>query len=146
MKFQVELTYTLADEPAQFKTVAEINNRKVYVWASTRGYLENTDGEWAVFNRASTMIETPTSGYLEYWNRSLNEISPPKDLDDIWNESYKSIVKPKLTIEWHTEINQLRLTWVQSSDTLQTKKLLSAVLDEIKSMDLDPPLFPALNL
>jgi hypothetical protein len=143
MKLQVELTYTLADEPTQFKSTSETHSRKVYVWQDQRGYFENTDAQWFVFNRASTMIETPTSGFLEYWHKSANEISPPKDVDDIWAESYKLIVKPKLSVEWHPEIHQLRLTWTQSSDTLHDKKLLAAVLDEIKSMDLLPPLFPA---
>jgi len=146
MKLQVELTYTLPEEPVQFNSTGTMYNRKVYVWQAQRGYLEHTDGPWLVFNRASEMMDEPTSGYLEFWGKSSDEFNPPKDLDDVWEESYKMIVKPKLSVEWHPEIHQLRLTWTQSADTLQDKKLLTAVLDEIKSMDLVPPLFPSLHL
>jgi len=143
MKLQAELTYTLTDEPAEFKDLPDASTRKVYLWLRNRGYLEKS-GPWAVYNRASEMIDEPVNGFLEFWTCSKEEISPPNIIDDMWCETYKLIVKNKVSVEWHPKIHQLRFIWLQSPETLNEKKLLSTVLDEIMKFNLPPPAFPAL--
>ena len=88
MKFQVELTYTIQDEPAIFKEISELCSRKVYIWATKRAYLES-DSPLSVFTRASMMNEMVGPGYLEMWGESTDETCPPSNIDDEWVESYK---------------------------------------------------------
>lgn len=145
MKFQVELTYTIPEEPSMFKQISTLNSRKVYVWASKRAYLEE-DSPLLIVARASDMKDESGPGYLEMWSESTDETCPPKNIDDIWLESYKTLVKGKLSIEWHPSVTQVRLVWFQTPETLQNKKLLAAVLEQIQDLGLQAPQFPALCL
>lgn len=145
MKFQVELTYTIQDEPAIFKEISELCSRKVYIWATKRAYVES-DSPLSVFTRASMMNEMVGPGYLEMWGESTDETCPPSNIDDEWVESYKTLTKGKVSLEWHPSVTQVRLVWFQTPETLQNKKILAVALEQIQELNLAPPSFPVLCL
>lgn len=150
MKVQVEMSFLLKDDPEIFKTL-EIKSRDVYVWQKYRGYL-STDNPWKTFIRCSETQEQeqeqeqpqePTT-FMEVWE--YGDIhDPPPNVDDIWKEQYKIITHENYTMEWHTTINMLRITWCQSKDTLMQQKLTKQIITLLDSMNLECPNFPTLK-
>ena len=143
MKVQVELSFILDEEPEDFKTVQEIQSRSVYIWLDKRGYLEVND-PWKTFTRKSiTQIESP-HGVMEIWTSDSDLNDPPNDVDDMWIENYKSISKKSHTIEWHQSINILKLTWNQTIETIQQKKVITPIISSLEYFNLDFPDFPSI--
>jgi hypothetical protein len=143
MKVQVEMSFQLKADPELFKTL-EIKSRDVYVWQKYRGYLSN-DEPWKTFIRCSVQekMQDPTT-FMEVWEDG--DISdPPPNVDDIWNEQYKIIEYDNYTMEWHSKINTLRITWYQSKDTLIQQKLTKQIVTLLESMNLECPNFPTLK-
>jgi hypothetical protein len=146
MKVLVEISYTLKEEPEEFKTQTEALTRKVYIWLNRRGYLLQ-DEPWKTFSRLSTMDTQPENSFMEVWSDDKNDISdPPNDTDDMWSETYKLIVKKHCTLEWHPEIKQLKIIWFQSQETLKEHKIIKQVMSEIENLSLGFPSFPTLIL
>lgn len=144
MKVQVEMSFLVKDDPELFKTL-ETKSRDVYVWQKYRGYL-STDNPWKTFIRCSemqTQDEEPTT-FMEVWEHG--DISdPPPNVDDIWNEQYKIIEHENYTMEWHSKINMLRITWCQSKATLMQQKITKQIITLLDSMNLECPNFPTLK-
>jgi hypothetical protein len=146
MKVLVEISYTLNEEPEEFKLQTDICTRKVYIWLNRRGYLLQ-DEPWKTFSRLSIMDSQPENSFMEVWSDDKNDISdPPNDTDDMWTENYKSIEKKNYVLEWHPEYKQLKLIWFQSHETLKDHKIITQVMSEIENLSLGFPNFPALTL
>ena len=146
MKVLVEISYTLNEEPEEFKSQTDILTRKVYIWLNRRGYLLQ-DEPWKTFSRLSMMDSQPENSFMEVWSDDKNDISdPPNDTDDMWTEYYKSIEKKNCTLEWHPQTKQLKITWFQSHETLKDHKIITQVMSEIENLSLGFPNFPVLTL
>jgi hypothetical protein len=146
MKVIGEISYILKDEPEEFKLINNTFSRCVYIWSNRRGYLDS-DKPWQTFSRLSTMDKTPDFGFMEVWTDDKNDISdPPNDTDDMWSESYKHIEKKNYTLEWHKNINQLRITWIQNLATLKDHKIITQVISEIENLGLGFPSFPLIHV
>lgn len=142
MKVQVEMSFLVKDDPELFKTL-ETKSRDVYVWQKYRGYL-STDNPWKTFIRCSEMQDQEPTTFMEVWEHG--DISdPPPNVDDIWNEQYKIIEHENYTMEWHSKINTLRITWCQSKDTLMQQKITKQIITLLDSMNLKCPNFPTLK-
>jgi hypothetical protein len=143
MKVQAEISYKLDEEPAVFKDVTETHNRVVYIWGKKRGYL--TTDLWVKLDRISTMDQEPQNGFMEVWSTDNDISDPPKDLDDNWVETYKTISNNKYTIEWHTHINMLRFIWRQNLESLEQQKIDTQIVKAIGDFGLGFPNQPFLN-
>jgi hypothetical protein len=140
MKINLELNYSLEEEPEQFKTVEQLNTRKIYVWEDRR-VMVSEDGSYIDFMRASEpcLSETSETALLEVW-QSATSVIPPKP-DDIWVETYKCIDYSKAFLEWHPSQKLLKLCWDQQSDSYQAGKVKAIVVELLQSLNLTlPPL------
>jgi hypothetical protein len=137
MKVHIELSYILKDEPKEFKTL-ELNHRSVYIWCDKRGYLNSQD-PWIVFTRKSRNLSNNPNGIMEIWSHNYDTTDPPKQTDDMWTESYKTLIKKNHVIEWHPTISLLRVIWVQSMETLQQNKVLVPIISSLEEFNLDYP-------
>ena len=140
MKINLELYYSLEQEPEQFKTIEKLNIRKIYVWEDRRVSI-GEDGSYIDLIRASepTMNEEAVTGLLEIWQNTVSVIPPQPD--DIWTESYKSIDYTKAFLEWHPSQKLLKLCWDQQSDSYQAGKVKAVVVELLQSLNLTlPPL------
>jgi len=145
MKVLVEISYTLNEEPEEFKPQTDILTRKVYIWLNRRGYLLQ-DAPWKTFSRLSLMDSQPETSFMEVWSDDKNDISdPPNDTDDMWTEYYKSIEKKNHSLEWHPQNKQLKITWYQSHETLKDHKIITQVMSEIENLSLGFPIYPTLT-
>lgn len=145
MKINLELNYSLEDEPVQFKTVEQLNKRKIYVWEDRRVSI-GEDGSYVDLMRASepSYNEEAPDVLLEIWQNTTSVI-PPKP-DDIWTETYKSIDYTKAFLEWHPSQKLLKLCWDQQSDSYQAGKVKAVVVELLQSMNLTlPPLVKLMN-
>lgn len=140
VKIHVEVSYTLATEPSDFVNLDTLNTRTVYLWSDKRALLE-PEKPWQVYRRASQYREEPAAGFVEFWQPTIDE-NPPRDVDDIWSEQYKSLVKEKLTLEWIPSHMSLRVVWDQTEETLLAGKILVAVQQEIQRLELEPLQLP----
>jgi hypothetical protein len=145
MKINLELNYSLEQEPEQFKTIDRLNKRKIYLWEDRRVSV-GEDGSYDDFMRASepnNNDDTPDP-LLEIWQRTTSVIPPHPD--DIWTESYKSIDYTKAFLEWHPSQKLLKLCWDQQSDSYQAGKVKTVVVELLQSMNLElPPLAKLTN-
>ena len=136
MKIRVELSFTLQEEPAQFNKI-DIESRKIYVWEDKISSFSES-GEYKSFRRASEQT-TDQKGFIEVLE-PIDE-SPPPNVDDSWEEQFKSIEGPTVSLEWHPVQNMIRFCWNQQTQSLQEGKVKSAVLEHLQSFSLDlPPL------
>jgi hypothetical protein len=146
MKVHVEISYILENEPTIFTDISTLNSRSVYVWLNKRGYLKH-DTPWQTFRRLSVMNSQPDGALMEVWSDDKNDISdPPNNSDDLWHESYKLIENKQYNMEWHPNVNMLRLVWLQAEDTLKDHKINTSVMALINDLGLVFPAFPTLSL
>lgn len=146
MKVLVEISYTISEEPLEFNQILDTTLRNVYIWQNRRGYLLENE-PWKTFSRLSIMDSQPENGFMEVWSEDKNDISdPPNDTEDMWAENYKLIEKKNYTLEWHQETKQLKITWIQSYETLKAHKIITQVMSEIENLSLGFPKFPTLTL
>jgi hypothetical protein len=146
MKINLELNYSLEEEPEQFKSVEKLNMRKIYVWEDKRVSI-GEDGSYLDFMRASepSKNQEANEGLLELWQNTTSVIPPIPD--DIWTEIYKSIDYNKAFLEWHPSQKLLKLCWDQQSDSYQAGKVKAIVVELLQSMNLElPPLVKLLCL
>lgn len=144
MKTLAEISYTLDIEPSEF-TQAETTTRIVYIWSNRRGYLI-PDVPWKTYSRLSIMDSQPDIGFMEIWSEDKNDISdPPHDADDMWTENYKLIEKKNYSMEWHPQTKQLKIVWLQLSESLKAHKIITQVMTEIENLNLACPNFPKIN-
>jgi hypothetical protein len=93
------------------------------------------------------METTPENGFMEVWSNDITDISdPPNNPDDIWIEQYKIISEKTYTIEWHINTNVLRITWLQSIETLKEYKIISQIVSLLTCLNLFCPSFPTINI
>lgn len=140
MKINLELNFSLENEPEQFKSVEKLNTRKIYVWEDRRVSI-GEDGSYIDFMRASYPGEQDDTsiGLLEVWQTTTSVIPPTPD--DIWTETYKQIDHTKAFLEWHPSQKLLKLCWDQQSDSYQAGKVKTVVVDLLESLNLVlPPL------
>lgn len=140
MKINLELNYSLEEEPEQFKPVEQLNTRKIYVWEDKRVSI-GEDGSYVDFIRSSEpSYNQDTSGALiEIWQNATSVIPPQPD--DIWTETYKCIDYTKAFLEWHPSQKLLKLCWDQQSDSYQAGKVKAVVVEVLQSLNLVlPPL------
>jgi hypothetical protein len=146
MKVLVEANFFLEKEPADFENI-EVQKRKVYTWGSNRlQFSENSP--YTVYSRATELTETPVNpdtNITEVWY--LNKESPPTppNPDDAWTEVYKEIPSETILLEWHTNHNQLRVSWNQTIKTLQQGKILANVQKELQRFGLGLGELPQLD-
>jgi hypothetical protein len=146
MKVHVEISYKIENEPEIFKHIDKIITRHVYQWQNKRGYLSQEE-PWQTYSRYSTMETTPENGFMEVWSNDITDISdPPNNPDDIWIEQYKIISEKSYTIEWHINTNVLRITWLQSIETLKEYKIISQIVSLLTCLNLFCPSFPTINI
>jgi hypothetical protein len=146
MKVFVEISYILKEEPVEFNQITDTTVRNLYIWQNRRGYLLANE-PWKTFSRLSIMDSQPENSFMEVWSDDKYDISdPPNDTDDMWVENYKSIEKKNYTLEWHSAIKQLKITWIQSYETLKDHKIITQVMSEIENLSLGFPNFPTLTL
>jgi len=146
MKVQAEITYSIKEEPVNFKTgqEQEIQSRTVYVWLDQRGTLE-ADSPWLTQQRLSTVLEEPSSGFIEVWTTSKDTVispSPPLCPDDTWHESYKILRHKNYSVEYHPETKLLRFVWLQSRDSFTQNKILASVLAAVEEYGHSFPNLP----
>jgi len=141
MKIQVELNYLLDEEPDRFKNIAEIRERKIYVWDDQKTILE-TDGQLRTLTKVSQITDEPQNCNMDYYLKSHSQV-PPK-IDDCWFENYKSIEEPTISLEWVPEQHLLRLAWSQLEQSLLERKLKSRVLQILQELHLEIPPFAKL--
>jgi len=137
MKVHVELSYILKDAPTDFNTL-ESSDRTVYIWSDKRGHLSSQE-PWSVFTRQSINETNNHSGIMEIWSLDYHTTDPPKQPDDMWSESYKTMVKKNHVIEWHPTISLLRVIWKQSMETIQQNKVLAPIISSLEEFKLDYP-------
>ena len=136
MKISVELSFTLDEEPKQFHNI-DAESRKMYVWGDRIASF-NKSGNYSCFRRCSEQT-SDQSGFVEILEPT--DESPPPVVDDSWEEEFKSIDSPTVSLEWHPSQNMIRLCWNQQSQSLQEGKVQSAVLEHLRTFSLDlPPL------
>lgn len=136
MKISVELSFILEEEPRQFANI-DTESRKKYVWGDKVASF-NTSGNYSSYRRSSEQT-TDEHGFMEILE-PLDE-SPPPNVDDCWEEDFKRIEGPTVSLEWHPSQNMIRLCWNQQSQSLQEGKVKSVVLEHLRAFSLDlPPL------
>jgi hypothetical protein len=143
MKVNIELNYQQENEPSQFKSIENIQTRKVYLWSDYRGILENEN--WRTQKREST-TNNETDIFMEVWSDTNEENNPPADPDDCWTETYKTISLNSIIMEWHPELNIWRICWSQSANTLKDHKIMRNISECLKDESLILPNFPDLHL
>lgn len=143
MKVLIEAIYQLVSEPAIFSSIIE-SERTVYIWSTKRAYLE-TEKPYCVFERASMFADQPSlAGCIEVWNPLLEQTDPPKEPDDSWTETIKQIQLEQVSLEWHPLEHLIRLSWLQSRESLQQGRLLSQAQRQIQQLGLEFPPLPSL--
>lgn len=143
MKIQVELNYILQEEPAVFKDIDTLHERKVYVWNDKRTNLD-LDGTIRTFQHYSQISEEPlANSHMDYLVQIDN--LTPAIIDDSWLETYKVIKDPTFSLEWLVESKVLRLSWTQLKQSLQEEKLKAKVLSQIQALGLEIPPFAKLQ-
>ena len=129
--------------PNDFKDTAELLERTVFIWQNRRGYLKS-DEPWQTYSRSSIMELEPQNGFMEVW--SLGNISdPPTHIDDKWIERYRVLEMKNYNMEWHPETGVLRLVWLQNTETLKEKKIISQIPIALESLNLEFPNFPSME-
>ena len=142
MKIQVELNYILQEQPALFKDIDILHERKIYVWSDKRTELES-DGSILTFQRYSQINDEPLNSHMDYLVQIDN--LTPAQVDDSWLESYKLIKTPTFSLEWLVDSKVLRLSWTQLKQSLQEMKLKAKVLSQIQALGLEIPPFAKLQ-
>ena len=143
MKIQVELNYILQEEPAPFKDIDILQERKIYVWGDKRTELES-DGSILTFQRYSQINDEPLgNSHMDYLVQ-IDNLTPAL-VDDSWLESYKLIKTPTFSREWFVDSKVLRLSWTQLKQSLLEEKLKAKVLFQIQALGLEIPPFAKLQ-
>ena len=143
MKIQVELNYILQEEPAPFKDIDILQERKIYVWGDKRTELES-DGSILTFQRYSQINDEPLgNSHMDYLVQ-IDNLTPAL-VDDSWLESYKLIKTPTFSLEWFVDSKVLRLSWTQLKQSLLEEKLKAKVLTQIQALGLEIPPFAKLQ-
>jgi hypothetical protein len=143
MKIQVELNYILQEEPAVFKDITTLSERKVYVWNDKRTELDS-DGAITTFQYYSQIqMEPSTNSHMDFLVQIDNET--PAQVDDSWFETYKVVKNPTFSLEWLAESKVLRLSWTQLKQSLEEMKLKAKVLSQIQALGLEIPPFAKLQ-
>lgn len=142
MKIQVELNYILQEQPALFKDIDILHERKIYVWSDKRTELES-DGSILTFQRYSQINDEPLNSHMDYLVQIDN--LTPAQVDDSWLESYKLIKTPTFSLEWFVDSKVLRLSWTQLKQSLLEEKLKAKVLVQIQELGLEIPPFAKLQ-
>ena len=143
MKIQVELNYILQEEPAVFKDIETLTERKVYVWNDKRTELDS-DGTITTFQYYSQIKMEPSSNsHMDFLVQTDNET--PAQIDDSWLETYKVIKTPTFSLDWLVDSKVLRLSWTQLKQSLQEMKLKAKVLSQIQALGLEIPPFAKLQ-
>jgi len=140
-KMRVELNYHLEDEPTDFTSIRDLQERRVYLWRDLRSVLEQ-DQPQALNRRVSHYDVEPGAAFMEIWEQTDSYENPPNTVNDMWTEQFKSRSGDSFTSEWHPSHKSLRLVWFQTEETLQSSKILASVQREIQRLSLDPPAFP----
>ena len=134
MKVRVELSFVLLQEPQLFINI-DSQTRKVYVWGDK---IASFSDSYNSFRRCSEQSEDHP-GFVEILE-PVDE-QPPASIDDSWEEIYKTIPGPIVSLEWFPVQNMIRLYWTQQSQSLQEGKVKPAVLEQLQMLNLDlPPL------
>lgn len=141
MKVLVEANFQLAEEPTCFSSVEPLQ-RRVYVWSDKRAYLQD-DTELEVYRRVSQFVEEPSlAGCIEVWAPSQAVV--PSSPDDIWTDTFKQLQLDSVTIEWFPPERLIRLSWVQTLNSLTQRKLPARALQQLQELSLEFPPLPLL--